>query len=113
MIGTGSSFNKNLADGNYTVTASVTNSDGLVGSASINLTIKSGNPPEVSISSPANGSSSMQGVSIYFSASASDVEDGDLTGSLKWYSDISGQIGSGGHFYLSSLAPGRIVSGSK
>ena len=106
VIGTGSTFNKTLADGSYTITASVTDSDGLTGSASLNLTIQSGNPPVVSISSPVNGSSTMQGVSIYFNASASDIEDGDLTTSLRWYSDISGQIGSGGHFYLSSLAPG-------
>jgi Flp pilus assembly protein TadG len=106
VIGTGSSFNKTLAVGSYTITASVTDSDGLKGSASINLTIKAGNPPVVSISSPANGSSTMQGVSIYFNASASDTEDGNLTASLKWYSDLSGQIGSGGHFYLSSLVPG-------
>jgi subtilisin family serine protease len=56
------------------------------------------NPPSVSITSPADGASFDSGVSIDFAGSASDDEDGDLTGDLVWTSDLDGQIGTGGSF---------------
>ena len=54
--------------------------------------------PLVLISSPANGALFSEGASVAFVASASDVEDGDLTASLSWTSDLDGAIGSGGGF---------------
>jgi hypothetical protein len=54
--------------------------------------------PSVSITSPADGASFPSGTSISFSGSASDPEDGDLTGSLVWTSSLVGQIGTGGSF---------------
>ena len=56
------------------------------------------NPPTVSIDNPADGASFSSGASISFSGSASDGEDGNLTGSLVWTSDQDGQIGTGGSF---------------
>jgi subtilisin len=55
-------------------------------------------PPSVTISSPANGASFASGAAISFSGSATDTEDGDLTGSLIWTSNLDGQIGTGGSF---------------
>jgi len=55
-------------------------------------------PPAVTISSPADGASYDSGTSIAFAGSASDTEDGDLTGSLVWTSNLDGQIGTGGSF---------------
>ena len=52
--------------------------------------------PSVNIDSPANGASFPSGSSISFAGSASDAEDGDLTGSLAWTSDLDGPLGSGG-----------------
>ena len=54
--------------------------------------------PSVAISSPANGTLFAQGATISFAATASDVEDGTLTSSLAWTSNIDGAIGSGGSF---------------
>jgi len=54
--------------------------------------------PSVSIGSPGNNSSYPQGVSITFSGSASDTQDGSLNGSLQWTSNLSGNIGSGASF---------------
>ncbi len=54
--------------------------------------------PVVSISSPVNGASFASGETISFSGSASDTEDGDLTSSLVWASNLDGQIGTGGAF---------------
>jgi hypothetical protein len=56
------------------------------------------NPPAVTITAPTDGSSFDDGVSIDFAGSASDIEDGDLTGNLVWTSDLDGSIGSGGSF---------------
>lgn len=54
--------------------------------------------PVVSITSPADGSNPGSGASIGFAGSASDTEDGDLTGDLSWTSSIDGVIGAGGSF---------------
>jgi hypothetical protein len=54
--------------------------------------------PEVSISSPENAAIFDSGVTIDFSGTAYDAEDGDLTGYLVWTSNIDSQIGTGGSF---------------
>ena len=56
--------------------------------------------PSVTITSPADGSTSDSGTAINFAGTASDTEDGDLTASLIWTSDIYGQIGTGGSFSI-------------
>jgi subtilisin family serine protease len=56
------------------------------------------NPPVVTISSPADSGLFASGTSITFSGSASDTEDGNLTGSMVWTSSEEGQIGTGGSF---------------
>jgi subtilisin family serine protease len=55
-------------------------------------------PPEVTITNPIDGVSFDSGESITFAGSASDNEDGNLTTSLVWTSDLDGQIGTGGSF---------------
>ena len=54
--------------------------------------------PSVTISSPANGASVATGTSVTFTGSASDTQDGVLTQSLAWTSNIDGAIGTGGSF---------------
>ncbi len=54
--------------------------------------------PEVTITSPANGAVYTEGDSITFAGTATDQEDGDLTASLTWTSNLDGQIGTGGSF---------------
>jgi subtilisin len=56
------------------------------------------NPPTVNITSPSDGASFASGASISFSGSASDSEDGNLTSSLVWTSNLDSQIGTGGSF---------------
>ena len=62
--------------------------------------------PAVTITSPANGSSSTLGQSVAFSATATDAEDGNLSGSISWTSDRHGVIGSGATITTSALALG-------
>ena len=53
--------------------------------------------PSVTISSPANGASYGEGVSVSFNGSACDSQDGNLTSMLQW-TDNGNAIGSGGSF---------------
>ena len=54
--------------------------------------------PTVNITSPASDSTFDWDATIIFTGTASDTEDGDLTGSLAWISSIDGAIGAGGGF---------------
>ena len=69
-----------------------------------------GNPgnmaPMVSIGSPSNSSTFTEGAAIAFSGSATDPEDGDLSASMAWTSNLDGQIGTGSSFSTSSLSVG-------
>ncbi|HEV2844692.1 MAG TPA: DNRLRE domain-containing protein [Thermoanaerobaculia bacterium] len=62
--------------------------------------------PTVTISSPANGASVAVGTSVSFSGTATDAEDGTISGSLTWTSSINGNIGSGASFSSSVLSAG-------
>ena len=53
-------------------------------------------PPTVTITSPADGSIFEVTDVVGFVGTADDFEDGGLTGSLAWTSDIDGPIGGGG-----------------
>jgi hypothetical protein len=107
-IGSGASFSRSdLVVGTHTVTASSTDSGSLTGSASVQITVNSSNTaPNVTISSPASGSSFLQGTSVTFSGSSSDAQDGDLSAGLVWTSSLQGTIGSGASFSRSDLVVG-------
>jgi hypothetical protein len=106
-IGSGGSFaSSSLSVGTHTITASVTDSGGLSGSDQITITVNVNTAPTVTITAPADGATYAEGESITFTGSASDAEDGDLTASLAWTSDLDGSIGSGGSFSSSSLSVG-------
>ncbi len=105
-IGSGASFNTTaLSVGTHTITASVTDSGGAAGNASISVTITN-NPPTVAITSPANGAAFAFGASVAFAGSASDDEDGDISANLSWSSDLDGTIGSGASFNTTALSVG-------
>jgi hypothetical protein len=71
----------------------------------------SGNPntntaPVVTITSPANGSSSTFGQSVTFIATATDTQDGEISGNISWTSNRDGAVGSGGTVSTSALTAG-------
>ncbi len=66
----------------------------------------SGLPPVVTITAPADGSSSEIGDSVTFTGTAIDPEDGDISASLSWSSSIDGTIGSGASFSTTALSLG-------
>jgi len=53
------------------------------------------NPPSVTITGPANGASFPSGSTVTFTATASDVEDGALSASVVWSSNLDGALGAG------------------
>ncbi|HSF17629.1 MAG TPA: metallophosphoesterase [Vicinamibacteria bacterium] len=108
-IGGGGSFTRAaLSLGQHTITASVTDSDGITGSDQITLTMNN-TPPTVTISLPVDGASFDFGENVGFSGTASDLEDGDLTTSLVWESDRDGSLGMGGSLSKTTLSSGNHV----
>ena len=106
-IGGGGAFSTTLSVGTHTITAEATDSDGMSDTDAVQVTVTSSNlTPTVTITLPADGSSHDQGTSISFAATASDIEDGDVTASLGWTSSIDGAIGGGGSFSLDTLSVG-------
>ncbi|MCH2134101.1 MAG: S8 family serine peptidase [Phycisphaerales bacterium] len=65
--------------------------------------------PTVSISSPSNGSAVTEGDSVTFSGSASDDEDGSLSGEISWSSNLDGNLGTGASVQRSDLSVGTHV----
>ncbi|HKI05575.1 MAG TPA: DNRLRE domain-containing protein [Thermoanaerobaculia bacterium] len=63
-------------------------------------------PPVVTITAPANGTSVTQGTSVTFSGTATDAEDGTISGSLTWTSSLNGIIGGGASFSTTTLSVG-------
>ncbi|MBF0224810.1 MAG: SUMF1/EgtB/PvdO family nonheme iron enzyme [Desulfobacterales bacterium] len=109
-LGTGNNLSlNNLSVGTHTIYLTAYDSLGAQQSYSIKVTItqKSNSAPSVTINSPSNNSSFTQGTSISFSGSATDPEDGTLSGSsLVWTSSRDGQLGTGTSFSKSSLTVG-------
>src|SRR6185436_10708669 len=75
-------------------------------SASATVTVPVSNPPVVAISAPNDNAVYNPGDTITFTATATDVEDGNLTTSIVWTSNVSGAMGTGGTVRRSNLAPG-------
>jgi len=63
-------------------------------------------PPSVTITAPADGTSYSEGATVEFTGTADDTEDGNLTASLAWSSSIDDSIGAGGSFNTSELSVG-------
>ncbi len=107
-FGTGASVTtSSLAPGPHTITAAVTDAGGLTNSQSVTITINAANSaPSVSITAPANGSSHAAGASITFTGTAADPQDGNVSASLTWSSNVTGALGTGPSVTTSSLPAG-------
>ncbi|MEP6732128.1 MAG: PKD domain-containing protein [bacterium] len=98
--------------GVYVVTLTVTDGSGQKNSTTSVVVVPtaSNKAPTASITSPANGSSFVQGASVAFAGSGNDAEDGALTGaSLVWTSSRDGQIGTGTSFSSTNLSVGSHI----
>ena len=109
-LGSGPSISTSaLTIGTHRITAIATDSGGLVGSATIRVTITdaAGNaPPAVTINSPGSGDAFPQGVEILFYAQALVPTNGDVSSVIQWTSSLDGAIGSGASFGKANLSVG-------
>jgi hypothetical protein len=97
-LGSGASLSRSLSAGTHTITADVSDSSGASASRTVSVSVSApaNATPSLTISSPSNNVSVVQGASVSFSGSASDSEDGNLTSRITWTSNLDGQIGVGG-----------------
>src|SRR5439155_36845 len=99
-LGTGAVVTTSLGQGTHTITATVTDGQGLTGSSQISLTVTPPPPgntaPLVTITAPTSGQTLASSATITFTGSASDLEDGDVTAAISWTSDRDGALGTGG-----------------
>jgi arylsulfatase A-like enzyme len=108
-FGTGDSVTSStLSPGSHTISAQVTDSAGATQSDSITITVSAqfNATPSVSIESPSDGASFVQGSSVDFRARSSDPEDGSVDSSIEWTSSIDGVLGSGASMAVSTLTIG-------
>src|SRR5262249_53374183 len=63
-------------------------------------------PPNLAITSPADGSVILPGTPVTLTAAATDGVDGDLSASVQWTSDLSGALGTRSPLALSGLPAG-------
>lgn len=94
-IGTGQTVETDaLNASSHTITLTATDSDGATATASIGIGVTGG--PSVTIRSPRDEDVFAKGTTITFEGSASDEDDGSLTGdNLVWKSDVDGELGTG------------------
>src|SRR5205823_6229234 len=105
-----------LQVGTHTITAAVADSDGRAAQAQATDRVRGPNlpprvtitptPPVVTIATPAPGTRVIVGTSLTFSATAPDATDGDVSGAIRWTSDLDGRIGGGASVTTSALRPG-------
>ena len=110
-LGTGSPLaTTGLSVGSHTVTVTAADSRGLEDTDAITVTVGANGVPTATISQPADASSFEEGQTITFAGSATDAEDGDLTGTaLTWSSSLDGLFGSGESAATSGLTVGAHV----
>ena len=96
-----------LAVNTHTITATFSNKSN-TSTDTVTVTVNNvAAPPTVTILSPTSGESYPAGSAVKFNATAVDTVDGDLSSSIKWYSNTTtGVLYEGQTFVLNGLLPG-------
>ncbi|WP_224362308.1 PKD domain-containing protein [Hyalangium versicolor] len=98
-----------LSAGVHTLTLTATDSLGATTSASVlvTVTVQGQTPPTATITRPANGFTLFEGTPLTLEGTATDAEDGSLSGaSLRWSSNLSGPLGTGSPLTVPGLTAG-------
>jgi uncharacterized delta-60 repeat protein len=97
-----------LTFGAHTISLKAIDSNGADSTVKVlNIYIDAGQPTCI-ITQPANGANFFYGNLITLSGTATDPQNGMLTGSsIKWYSDVDGFIGTGSSISTNSLSTGN------
>lgn len=107
-LGEGNNLSTVLSIGQHLITASVTDSQNATEVDQVSVTVV-GLPsgvPSMEIIAPPSFSSVDFGVSIEFVGTATDMEDGELSNTIIWSSDLDGALGSGGTLLVDTLSLG-------
>jgi bacterial leucyl aminopeptidase len=69
-------------------------------------------PPTVSITAPTNGQMFPQGTPVQLTGTASDAEDGPLSSSIRWSSNLGGQLGTGASISVTLAVGSHTIQAS-
>jgi hypothetical protein len=106
-LGSGASLTtSSLALGWHTITASVADGAGQTATATVRVRVAQNKVPSIAITSPSQDTTVTVGDPVTLTATATDAEDGDLSGSVTWTSSLDGSLGSGASLVTSSLSLG-------
>ncbi|TQV74588.1 PKD domain-containing protein [Aliikangiella marina] len=95
-MGTGGVLARALSLGEHSITASIVDSENESAQITLNLSVfRPNSAPEITITAPTDINSVESDTAVTFAATATDEEDGDLSGSIQWSSNIDGVIGTG------------------
>lgn len=105
-LGTGDTLTRSdLSIGVHQITLVATDKQGVADTATVSIRINADHAPVATITSPADSSNYVEGDTIDLVGSATDAEDGTLSGSsLVWASDIDGELGTGDTVTRSDLS---------
>lgn len=93
----------NLSLGTHTLTASVVDNNGFSKSTSVAVNVL--NAPTAAISAPASATQQLSSQPFVFAATATDIENGNLSNAIQWTSNIDGTLGTG-NTLSKALSPG-------
>ena len=68
------------------------------------------NRPEIVIETPQQGSEAVAGQPLLLRAAASDIEDGDISTAIQWYSSLEGNLSSGAELSVTLSAGEHVIS---
>lgn len=107
-IGTGITFSvSTLSVATHKIVATLSDSENNVSSDTISISIRDANAPVVVISDITDGDKFVVDSTVTFTCTATDDIDGNLSdASIKWMSDIDGELGTGLSLQVSTLSIG-------
>lgn len=109
VTGTGANSNSVVLDpGTYTVTATVTDSTGNTSTDTLTVVMPNA-APVITVTSPASSPYNSGDGLVTFAGTATDLEDGNISSSLVWTSDLDGVLSPGGASFTltTALTKGR------